>query len=185
MKIRWIFSATVIKRNAVVAPSDFCSSGVQSTIHDDDWDLVDFEVSSGAAQRRGRARIRGRNRIANGAKPVDVFMTGRRATARPDRRGLARPDRVRDVASRCCVAPGICGPVSPAHDKSPVAVRASIAYRRGYFNILKFHPKRALYQNLRHKLRAATRPLPSASTLTFCIPLGVQIGRCRTDDESV
>lgn len=40
-----------------------------------------------------------------------------------------------------------------ARDKSPVAVRATIVSQRGYFNILKFHPKRAVYQNLRHKLR--------------------------------
>lgn len=32
------------------------------------------------------------------------------------------------------------------------------SYRRGYFNILKFHPKRAVYQNLRHKLHVATLP---------------------------
>lgn len=70
----------------------------------------------------------------------------------------------------------------------PVYIRAGISrrminlpsrfelpsYRHGYFNILKFHPKRAVYQNLRHKLRAATPPTPLANPLDILHPL-----RCR------
>lgn len=70
------------------------------------------------------------------------------------RRGRMRPAVV-------CRTRYIYEPVSAAHDKSPVAVRASIVSRRGYFNILKFHPKRVVYQNLRHKLLAVATPPPS------------------------
>jgi len=48
------------------------------------------------------------------------------------------------------------------------------SYRHGYFNILKFHPKRAVYQNLCHKLRPATPPIPLANPPDILHPL-----RCR------
>lgn len=62
--------------------------------------------------------------------------------------------------------------ISPARDKSPVAVRAPLSYRPTYFNILKFYPKCAVYQNFYHKLLARLLPrttFPSNSIL-FALP---------------
>lgn len=117
------------------------------------------------------------NRIAEiDVKSVDIFMT--RTTTRPN-----GERRIPAVARETCHAV-----VShPVYTRSGISRRMinlpsrfePPSYRHGYFNILKFHPKRAVYQNLRHKLRAATPPTPLALTLlTFCIPLGAEIARC-------
>lgn len=71
--------------------------------------------------------------------------------------------RERDV-SRCCVAHPIYTQVGISRRMINLPSRFEPpSYRHGYFNILKFHPKRAVYQNLHHKLRAATPPIPLAN----------------------
>lgn len=69
-------------------------------------------------------------------------------------RGRAEGDRWRDGCSCCVAAQHLYTTISPARDKSPVAVRPPLSYRRSYFNILKFYPKCAVYQNFYHKLLA-------------------------------
>lgn len=126
----------------------------------------DFEVSAGAE------RCSARNCTAEiDIKSVDVFMT--HTTTGPDREQRN---------------PAVAGETCHAVVSHPVYTRAGISrrminlpsrfeppsYRHGYFNILKFHPKRAVYQNLRHKLRAAIPPTPLANPPDILYPL-----RCR------
>lgn len=111
------------------------------------------------------------NRIAEiDVKSVNIFMT---RTTRPDReRRIPRSREGRVVSHPVYNRAGISRRMInlPSRFEPP-------SYRRGYFNILKFHPKRAVYQNLRHKLRAAIPPTPLANPPDILHP-PAEIARC-------
>lgn len=86
-------------------------------------------------------------------------------------RGRAEGDRWRDGCSCCVAAQHLYTTISPARDKSPVAVRPPLSYRRSYFNILKFYPKCAVYQNFYHKLLARLSSLLPPLFYSLCVSL--------------
>lgn len=110
-------------------------------------------------QKGGISRRRDRNRLAKPSRCIHRGWWCSVDVARPSvrRRGRVRGMGVAVVSRRHNIYGSTT--ISPARDKSPVAVRAPLSYRPTYFNILKFYPKCAVYQNFYHKLLSSPAPL--------------------------
>lgn len=123
---------------------------------------------------------RDRNRVGAELNLADVFIgrEGGRQCSAAKCRGVGIVE-----GWGCCVAAQhLYTTISPAHDKSPVAVRPPLSYRRSYFNILKFYPKCAVYQNFYHKLlaRLSSPYLPVSLFYSLC-PLSSRTRTCPFD----
>lgn len=131
-------------------------------------------------QKGGRSPRRDRNRVGAELNLADVFIgrEGGRQCSAAKCRGVGIVE-----GWGCCVAAQhLYTTISPAHDKSPVAVRPPLSYRRSYFNILKFYPKCAVYQNFYHKLlaRLSSPYLPASLFYSLC-PLSSRTRTCPFD----
>lgn len=131
-------------------------------------------------QKSGRSPRRDRNRVGAELNLADVFIgrEGGRQCSAAKCRGVGIVE-----GWGCCVAAQhLYTTISPAHDKSPVAVRPPLSYRRSYFNILKFYPKCAVYQNFYHKLlaRLSSPYLPVSLFYSLC-PLSSRTRTCPFD----
>lgn len=135
----------------------FFRISIQTTFHsNNDRNLTDRKRRANLKHPPVLQKCSVWNRIAEiDVKTVDVFMT--HTTTESESRG-------RERVSRCCVAHPVYTQVGISRRMINLPSRFEPpSYRHGYFNILKFHPKRAVYQNLRHKLHAATPPIPLAN----------------------